>query len=467
MQNKIIDKLEHYNNYINGIWKIYVSVMNFPKNGNHIFINDMLQVDNIKIQYPIKEIINKKTEPINFEINKCFKAGKCKFIPRKVLPKKLVDYIYTNFMDYGKIPEWDNFEKELDKLSDYLLYSTIDTEAIKNMFASKTTDTINILILGAGPTGMYIANYLYDINLLSPKINMLIIDNKIPNDMEGFRLPYTRNRIYGLNLQLINSFFATFPCVKDLIKKGGIPIRYLENILLIFLYKYNIPIYFTNQINDETSLKKFIKENKIDIVFDCTGKKFKNNLIENPSENVVSNFYPSDIILENDKYKIHYEGNEFQLQRKNHIENRFYISMDIHDKNGKYISTPIWTYDLIHTHDVKFFSKFHNTCLKIKPNKIHETIKLFDNLMDLHLSKMVQQNLLQYSDKNIKFFIIEPKIYHKILISSIIKQQKQNTIYISTGDSMFSSHFAVGAGLNRLLRFINRIIWYIQTLSSI
>lgn len=469
MQDKtiIINKLEKYNEYINGVWKKYMSTIFFPKSNKHIFIRDMAIVETTKTKYEKKPLINKNIGPIDFNINEYFKKGKCKFIPKKVLPNKIVNEIFSDFMKYNQIPRWDKLKKQLDNMSNYLLYSNINPESIKNMFVNKKSDTINILILGAGPTGLYIANYLYTINLLSPRINLLIIDNKTPVNRESFRLPYTRNRIYGLHLELLNSFFPMFPCIKELTKKGGIQIKYLENIMIIFIYGYGIPIYFTNQINNEDSLKKFISQNKIDIVFDCTGNRFKNNFIVNPSENIISTFFPKDTIFENDKYLIAYHNNEYQLQWKNNIDNRFYISMEIYNNNGKYLDMPIWANEIVFTHDVKFFSKFHNICIKMKPNKINKIMKLFDGLEDMTLSKRIQEKLIYYSDKNIKFSIIEPKLYQKILISSIIHQSDQNTIYIGAGDTIFSSHFAIGAGLNRLLRFINRIVWYIQTLSEI
>lgn len=471
-------KLEKYHQYVNIIWQKFINKHGFFfQDDKHIFLSDITHVNKLKSN---KRLINPNAKKIKFDINNYFVKGKCDFIPKKILPKKLVNDIFKYLMS-GKIPNWNELKEKLDQMSDYLLYSNINQVSIKKMFREKDDDTINILILGGGPTGLYIANYLNYINLFSPKINLLIIDNKIVKHREGFRLPYTRNRIYGLALSLFNTFFPEFPCIKDLIKKGGIEIKYLENILIILIYGFYIPIYFTNKFSTNLSLKKFIIKNNIDVIYDCTGDRLKfdytDNISDESLDKIAASFFPKKTIFETNiignpkskkknKYQVIQQNNEFRLQWINHIENKFYLSIEIYDDQGKFLEMPLWSNNLFYMEDVKFFSKFHNKCLKIKKNKLNDCIKLFDHLTDLKLSKEIQNIILKYPNLNIKFFIIEPKIHHKILISSIIKYPTHHAIIIGVGDTIFSSHFAVGAGLNRLLRFVNHIIWYIQLLSK-
>jgi hypothetical protein len=480
-----IDKLEKYKKYVNEIWKIYNKKSFFPPNNKHIFIRDMESVDKLVSDYyeEQKPIATQKTiatqnnsalitgnNKINSSLsdwNKLFIKGKCKFVPKKILPKKLVDEIFQNFTKYGSSLEWEIIIKQLDQMSEYLLYSNVDRDQIKNIYADKTNDTINILILGAGPTGLYLANYLNTINIISPKINLVIIDNRISENKEGYRLPYTRSRLYGLYLALFSIFFPKFPCIKELIKRGGIEIKYLEYIMIIFIYGLNIPIYFSNETNDKKQLENFLTKNKIDILFDCTGGRLKHEFIIEPINDNILDFYPANTIFSNDKYEVIYNNNEYRLQWKNNIDNRFFLTIEVFDDKGKYIYSPITTHNIFYAQDVIFFAKFHNKCLKIKPKKINRIIELFDNINDLKLAKKTQSVLLENFNKNIKFFIIEAEMYNKISIASIIKQPNQNTIYIGAGNTIFSSHFVVGAGLNRLLPFINNVVWYIQTLSKI
>jgi len=178
MQNPIIEtnndrskKLEQYNSYVNKIWKIFLNRMiRFNNPTRHIFLNDMDNVAKNNLEDNIKQSINKKAKEFDthFDINKYFKSGKCSFVPTKELPKKLVDNIfYDLFMNYGVTPNWKKLEKQLASFSNYLLYSNIDFKQFKNGLRGKDDDTVNILILGSGPTGLYIANYLNRINLLS------------------------------------------------------------------------------------------------------------------------------------------------------------------------------------------------------------------------------------------------------------------------------------------------------------
>ena len=453
-------KLDNYSQYVNKLWKNYTEQLNFfaADKNQHIFLNDMVKVNNLEWKY--KTIENKKHKKnLKFDLNKYFTQKNCFNVPEKILPKELADDICMELRDYYKIPNWNWLQQKFDEMSDYLLYSNIKLNEYKKVLKYKEANTINILILGAGPTGLYIANTINYIRMLSPKINLLVIDNRIAK--EGYRLPYTRNRIYGIELSLFSYFYPKIICMEKLVEKGGISIKYLENLLLMLAYCGNIPIYFTNKLNDEAKLKKFIQENKIDIIYDCTGGRLKNDFLDNKSDN---NFFNADMKLENDLYQVVLNKNEYQLQRKNNIDGRFYLSVEIFN-NGKYLYTHLSSEDLIFTDDIKFFSKLHNKCLMVKEDKIYEILLLFDNLVDLQLSNTLKNMIIYNMSNDMKFMIIESAFYHKIIISDVIKQKNYDTLYIATGDTIFSSHFAIAAGLNRLLPFIDQVVWYAQTLS--
>ena len=248
-------KLEKYSEYVNKLWKIYMNRRYGTK--QHIFLNDMLTFTD-KFDYdPIQNENHKKNyKP---DLNEFFVEKKCYKTPTKILPKELVNDICKELTDYTKIPNWKLLEVNLNELSDYLLYSNINLDKYCKFLQNKDTNTINVLIQGAGPTGLYIANMIHHANMLNPKINLLIIDNRIAK--EGYRLPYTRNRIYGIALSLFSTFFPKFVCMEKLIERGGISIKYLENLLLMFVYHNKIPIYFTNKIHTEEKLKNFIERN--------------------------------------------------------------------------------------------------------------------------------------------------------------------------------------------------------------
>ena len=45
------------------------------------------------------------------------------------------------------------------------------------------------------------------------------------------------------------------------------------------------------------------------------------------------------------------------------------------------------------------------------------------------------------------------KMYHRLKVADVLKAKNHPFLYIGTGDTIFSSHYIVGAGLNRTLLF--------------
>ena len=459
----MITNLDKLSNYINKIWKKYINRFQYSTD-DHIFIMDMKRVeDSQKSHYQnIRENTTDTIPNYNFNIDNYFVRHGCEFIPNKILPKSTVQNIFDNLVKYDKVPDWNKLETQLKDFSNYLLYSNIDLDAYKKKLRNKDSDTINVLILGAGPTGLYIANYINNVGFISPKINLLILDNKIIRTKKGLRLPYTRTRIYGINFNIFSSFFPKFTCLKELLKKGGVNIKYLENLLIIFVYGNKIPIYFTNEVINQDMLKKFVSENKIDVVFDCTGGRLKNDFITDSD----SNFFPKNVDLETEKYKIIIKDNEARLTWKDNINYRYYLTIEIYDDDGKLVSTAIQSYNIFFPEDLELLSKFHKKCFKAKKDKLFEINDIFSNMKDRRLSTIIKKTLLRYKKYSFKFLLIESKIYHKLKISEVIKQKSQDTLYIGAGDTIFSSHFTIGAGLNRLLHITNHIIWSLQMLDK-
>lgn len=463
MSHNNYNKLEECSEYINRIWKEYLDEINRKPKDHHIFLNDLKRVENINAEYENEIFINKKFNNIsNEKIDSYFDLEDCNFVPTETLPKEKVTEIFRYITRHDTIPEWDFLEKKLSDFSNYLLYSSVDLDKYKKELKSKKKDTINILILGAGPTGLFIANYLDKINLISPRTNLLVLDNRIIRTKKGLRLPFTRNRAFGLNFDLFSEFSDKMPCIRDLIKRGMVQIKYLENLLIVLAYGYEIPIYFTNEVLDQTHLENFCKENKIDVVFDCTGNRLKTNYF---SDVKIDNFFPKDMIFQNKNYQVNIDGNEARLVWKDNIKNKYYLHTELYDKDGKFVRFGLWPNEIRFEEDLEFFLGLKDKCIKVKKDRLDQIIDLFENIKDLTLSKDIQTSLLYSINYRMKFMIVDTKIYHKLKISKVIQQQNQNTLYIGAGDTIFSSSWIIGAGLNRLLNFIKQPIWSLQMLS--
>jgi len=118
-------------------------------------------------------------------------------------------------------------------------------------------------------------------------------------------------------------------------------------------------------------------------------------------------------------------------------------------------------YNIAYQEDYDALSVLNNKCTTISKN----IIKYFGILSDIKLEKYIIRAIKKYinSSAKIKFYVFETKICHKLNICGLINDQ---TIYVGAGDTIFSSHFLLGAGLNRLLNFTNHVIWHMQNLSE-
>ena len=93
---------------------------------------------------------------------------------------------------------------------DYLLPSTIDN--LDNLNYIKNEKSINVIIAGAGPVGLFSALYLtkYYENEFNQNVNILLVDNRV--EQEGIRLPYTRTTQFVFDISLIQDFIYNLFC---------------------------------------------------------------------------------------------------------------------------------------------------------------------------------------------------------------------------------------------------------------
>lgn len=73
---------------------------------------------------------------------------------------------------------------------DYLLPSTIDN--LDNLNYIKNEKSINVIIAGAGPVGLFSALYLtkYYENEFNQNVNILLVDNRVEQEGTSFRKTY-------------------------------------------------------------------------------------------------------------------------------------------------------------------------------------------------------------------------------------------------------------------------------------
>ena len=199
----------------------------------------------------------------------------CRFVPTKTLTPAYLNAFYeqlTTTQDYSAI------RTKCHDMTNYALPSTVDSLAKWKRFADPSA--INVVILGAGPVGLYTALYLQhiynkDIENMTEfsfrKVNILLVDNRIHK--EGEKMPYSRSTQFGFSIEEIQPFLQQIFCW-DMVKydvRAFDYIHVLENLLYTVAYKTQIPMAFTKQLEDPVALKAFVAKESIHVLFDCTG----------------------------------------------------------------------------------------------------------------------------------------------------------------------------------------------------
>ena len=144
----------------------------------------------------------------------------------------------------------------LDVTTDFL-------QAQKQAFEN---DALNIVIIGAGVTGLFLANTLK--NTIGNDVNILLVDNR--SNKQHTRRPFDRDWLTHIPAESVQKY--TPENIKDLLdcfgKNGqiGLPINMLEALLMLSCKELGIQFYFAPEIGYSK-----LDSEKINFVFDATG----------------------------------------------------------------------------------------------------------------------------------------------------------------------------------------------------
>lgn len=426
--------MEKIKNKINKLFQEYIL-----RDTNHVFFRDIYNVIELNKDYD-----NRMGDFI--EDKKFIKKENINFNEIKIRKKEYSILDFKDFKEFGKILKKSNKINDIKKYIDY----NISNKYIKSIIQEKSGE--NIIIAGSGPNGLFLGCYLK--YMYKNKYNITIFDNRIIK--ENLRNPYDRHRIFVTQSKYLANIF------KNIYKYFNnniltINIYILEYILLFFaLFKYNINFIFKDY--DWPAYKKLVKKYNCKYFFDCSSSRLS---IDYPklNKNWLLNIKKEDKNL-NLKLSFEYDKNLVvldNLQKMTHFRlNNYYGSILIYDKNNFFLYK--YDFDINNIETLSFL------------NKINNTFYDFDNILKLikNIPDNIIRNFLYYliKDDNVSNNIFKINIWkifirHTIQPAIIFKEENHEFLYITIGDSMFHSHYIVGAGLNRTIYLTVKILEYL------
>ncbi len=420
------------------------------KHSEHPFFRDLKKVFNTTPDYR-KTVVNNIKRRVNYKevIN----------IPTdvKVEPKyeilkidelKKLDINMYNTLNYNKIYEIVSY------LSKYLIKSNVsDENKIYKKISTSNNNTINIMIIGSGPVGLFLACYLYlyynDTTMnSSPRVNIVMYDSRI--NKPGFRKPYNRQRIFSTASKYLSLIIPKIYCWDDSKDYFMVNIFLLEYVLFTVANQhYNIPMIYEDY--DWNDYKKIIDKGKFDVVFDCSGGRLKHNVIKSVDASWLKN-----INLDNSEFKrkltIKKDDNLVILENdKDNIVNYFFGSMDLYYNDKTLTFHSKYDIDIMNSKDLVYLNK-----IKDKYYKYEDALSLVQGISDVNFRDFLYTILTKdnsYKSLLVKFDVWGVYMRHQIKISDTFNINERKILLIGAGDTIFHSHFVTGAGLNRIFDF--------------
>ena len=414
----------------------------------HPFFKDLKRVPNIAKSYIDDMKKHIKTE-VNYTPNNNIPEGKLltpKYDILSLDELKKLDKEINNMMNYVNILSIVSF------LSQYVIQSNITNEdkLYKNIAKD---DCLNVMIIGSGPVGLFLACYLNlyynDTRMNSyPRLNIVMYDSRI--DKPGIRKPYNRQRLFGTSSNYLSLIIPKLYCWNEKNNKDYIMVNIfiLEYVLFtIANLHYNIPMIYKDYSWDD--YVNIIDKGKFDVVFDCTGGKLSHNAIKNIDASWLKKIPLYDSIVDR-KLEINLEKNLVLLENDSkHIVNYFYGSLTLSYNNESLTFYNKFDIDIMNKEDLIYLNK-----VKSLYDTQPEAMSIIKGIRD-DMTRNFLYNIMngKYTNYLVSFDIWGIYIRHAIKISDVFTVNKRKILFVGAGDTIFHSHYLTGSGLNRILDF--------------
>jgi hypothetical protein len=362
---------------------------------------------------------------------------------------KKLDAELFDVLNYNKIYEL------VSLMSKFIIRTNIkDEEKLYDIIYNKK-DTLNIMIIGSGPVGLFLACYLHiyynqtSMNS-SPRVNIVIYDSRI--EKGGFRKPYNRQRLFATASKYLSLILPKMYCwdSKDYFMVNIFLLEYA--LFTAANYQYNIPMIYEDY--DWNDYKKIIEKGNFDVIFDCTGGRLQHDAINNIDDSWLNKINMNGIR----DIKINKEQNLVLIENdKEHILNYFFGTIEIYTSDNTFHSK--YDIDINNGTDLVYLNKIKNKYYKYK-DAINIISGIKDDANRNFLYTMIQNN----NNNLIKFDVWGVYMRHQIKIADVININNKKILFIGAGDTIFHSHFIIGSGLNRIFDFTVKCVNQLDSL---
>ena len=348
----------------------------------------------------------------------------------------------------------------------------------------------NVVIIGAGATGLFLASILK--YALAEDVNILVIDNR--SIYKNTRKNFSRNWLTHIPTSIIQKFMP--PTISEFFecfgKNGliGVPINIIETILMLSCKDQGVKFYFSSDVDLKALNSKYI-----DCFFDATAGHL------NSKHQKALKHQSSKIYIPNQNMSFISSG----INQLNNFSDAEECSLEIILKSSGPFYYPFIEGCKINTHmfkltgipigfmkKVRAFIRLHNTFNKFfiwdgtLKDEINEGLILINltnaeyKTLSLYLENKIELNAFLLTNVDYLSFLSEPTISLLKLLSEL---DCDNKVYAETpftyspyvnlnagdeqfnrkpifpiGDSLFCGNPKVGNGLSQHLHLLNELL---------
>ena len=347
---------------------------------------------------------------------------------------------------------------------------------------------LNVVVIGAGPCGLYLANALK--HKLKDKINILVLDTNCRES--HFKKHFSRRWLTHLKTKYFEDYFD-YPmrCLAGSFGNNGyigLPINLIETLLLISSKRVGVKFYFEKAFD-----YSMLDNSLVDFVFDASGgrlpmvkkMKFQNKELKLKLPNFKMMYHYSEVesrsnarknntketwisLRRNGKYYYpHFKGNRLalpmmkltKLPTSMHPVLIDFVKLDF---NHRFF---IWTGSLVdELNEILVIINLTKDEYIFFKDIIHDTEKLSIEIINrAGKGRSVNEDLLRFlqicaADESNQIRVNSPFISEPLINLNPLDQEINGIVTYPVGDTLFRGNPKIGNGLRNHLDHISRLV---------